>query len=49
MTGLQVPEHINDDYFKKSDSKSADKSKNGIFTLNEKDVSFYFFGIYYLK
>ena len=34
--GVQVPDHINDDYFKRA-TKSADKSKNGIFATNEKE------------
>lgn len=35
--GLEVPEHINDDYFKKV-TKQSDKSKDGIFASGEKEV-----------
>ncbi|KAI1729943.1 ribosomal protein l6e domain-containing protein [Ditylenchus destructor] len=34
--GLEVPEHINDDYFKKV-TKQSDKSKDGIFASGEKE------------
>lgn len=38
ISGLHVPDHINDNYFKKK--STINKSKNGIFATNEKEVIF---------
>jgi len=39
ISSLQIPEHINDDYFKRP-KKSMDKSKSGIFATGEKETKY---------
>jgi len=42
LSGVELPEHINDDYFKKASTKKGDKSKEGIFATsgNEKEPAY---------